>query len=231
METKNLTIMFTDLKGYTSKTSNSTRQVCMDLLDRYEYIVTPIFKRYDGEIIKEIGDAFMVAFESPTNAVLCGIEIQEEIFRYNSIVNKENRLRLKVAINSGEVQIRKNDIYGEAVNIASRLESAVEVDDVFLTDSVYLSMNKSETPPAFYVGPYKFKGIPERVNVYKILGENTQVTMVKRKRKKRGIKKAIKIVLASAIIITLGVLILGNATAIENSIETLTIYLNNIFII
>ena len=76
MKTKNLAIMLTDIKGFTDKTSSNTREQMISLLKKHNEIVTPILDTYYGTIVKTIGDAFLVTFESPTNAVLCGITIQ-----------------------------------------------------------------------------------------------------------------------------------------------------------
>ena len=110
METRSLTIMFADLAGYTSKTARSTRTNFMLLLDNYEKIVEPIFAEFYGTIVKKLGDGFLVAFESPTNAVLCGIKMQDSLFTYNKTISKKDRLNVRVAISTGEVQIRKNDV-------------------------------------------------------------------------------------------------------------------------
>ncbi|MBR9692251.1 adenylate/guanylate cyclase domain-containing protein [Candidatus Woesearchaeota archaeon] len=194
METKNLTIMFVDLAGYTLKTSSIPRDKFLELLETYERIVEPIFSRFNGDIIKKIGDAFMVTFESPTNAILCGIDIQDALFKHNRHeVNREECLRVKIAINAGEVHIRNKDIYGEAVNIASRLEKIADINDVTFTESVYLSMNKPEIPSIF-MGERRLKGIPNKIRVYKVLGEYSKI-LLEQRRRKRKIRKTIKNIL------------------------------------
>ena len=129
-ETKNLTVMFTDIKGFTKKTSLKEREDIERFLDLHEKLVTPIFKEYKGRVVKTIGDAFMVVFESPTNAVLCGMKIQDMLKDYNSDPKNEERVEIRVAISSGEVHIRGNDVFGEAVNIASRIEGIAEANDI-----------------------------------------------------------------------------------------------------
>ena len=73
MQTQNLTIMFTDIKGFTPKTSKMSREKLHKLLDQHDELILPLFKKFKGRLIKTIGDAFMVTFHSPTDAVLCGI--------------------------------------------------------------------------------------------------------------------------------------------------------------
>jgi len=170
VETKNLTIMFTDIKGFTKETSVKKREDIEIFLDLHEKLVSPIFKEFKGRIVKTIGDAFMVVFHSPTNAVLCGMKIQDELKKYNKDPKNEEKFEIRIAINSGEVHLRGNDVFGEAVNIASRIEGIAETNEIYFTESVYLAMNKNEIPSA-EIGHRKLKGIAEEIKVYKVLKE------------------------------------------------------------
>ncbi len=170
MECKNLTIMFTDIKGFTLRTSQQSRIATRDLLKRHNDILIPIFEARGGKIIKTIGDAFLVVFESPTNAVLTGIELQKQLGEHNKTSGDDDLLEVRVAINTGEVSLIDNDVFGEAVNIASRLESISEANDVYFTESTYLAMNKSEVPTA-EIGYRVFKGIPDKIKIFKVLRE------------------------------------------------------------
>lgn len=173
MKTDHLTIMFTDLKGFTLKTSKSTRAELKKLLEMHEDLIIPVFDKFEGTIIKTIGDAFMVTFRAPTDAVLCGMEIQRVLNKHNQNASEDDQLQVRVAINSGEVTVKGNDVFGEAVNIAARLEGVAEAGDIYFTESVYLAMNKSEIPTT-EVGYRHFKGIPEQVKVYKVLAEGSR---------------------------------------------------------
>ncbi|HNY10339.1 MAG TPA: adenylate/guanylate cyclase domain-containing protein [Candidatus Wallbacteria bacterium] len=170
MDCKNLTIMFTDIKGFTQRTSQQSRSATLDLLKRHNDILIPIFEARKGRIIKTIGDAFLVVFESPTNAVLTGIELQKQLGEHNKNSDDDDLLEVRVAINTGEVSLVDNDVFGEAVNIASRLESISEANDVYFTESTYLAMNKAEVPTA-EIGYRLFKGIPDKIKIFKVLRE------------------------------------------------------------
>jgi adenylate cyclase len=74
--TQNLAIMFTDIKGFTERTSGSTREGMKSLLAEHDRLLVPVFQYFDGRIVKTIGDAFLVTFGSPTDAVLCGTQGQ-----------------------------------------------------------------------------------------------------------------------------------------------------------
>jgi class 3 adenylate cyclase len=163
-----LTVMFTDIKGFTERTSQSSRAELDTILDEHEDLLPPILRRFGGTVVKTVGDAFMVTFESPTNAVLCGVMIQDRLHERNEGVADEKRLEVRVAINSGEVVEREGDIFGEAVNIASRIEGITEASEIYFTESVYLAMNKAEVPSS-EVGLRRLKGIPEAIKVYRVI--------------------------------------------------------------
>ena len=206
METKTLTITFIDLVGFTTRTSHIPREKLLELIDKYEELVEPILYEFKGMVIKKIGDAFMVVFESPTDAVLCGIKIQDTLFNYNKTASKVDKIKVRIAINTGEVNIKDRDIYGEAVNIASRLEKLAHPNDVYFTESVYLSMSKAEIPSIF-IGKKAFKGIPRKIGVYKVIGEYNKILLARKKRKKQKAKKR-KRFITIIVIIFLLVLIL-----------------------
>jgi class 3 adenylate cyclase len=168
MATRNLSVMFTDIKGFTERTSDETRRGVADLLEEHQRLLIPVFDYFDGTVAKTIGDAFLVYFESPTDAVLCGVTIQEVLRRHNANKKERDRLEIRVAINVGEVELKGNDVHGEAVNIAARLEGVTEAGEVWFTDAVYQTMNRKEAPSA-EVGERIFKGIPYPVRVYRVI--------------------------------------------------------------
>jgi len=171
METRNIAIMLTDIKGFTSKTAGFSRAETQEMLAKHRELVLPVIEKFGGRLVKTIGDAFLVAFNSPTDAVICGVEIQQVLKAHNSGKSQTEKIEIRIAINSGEVAIHDDgDIYGDAVNITSRLESIAEAGEVFFTEAVYLAMNKKEVPSS-EIGYRQFKGIPEKIKVFRVLRE------------------------------------------------------------
>ncbi len=168
--TRHLTILLTDIKGFTDKTSHRSRADIQRLLDDHRDAVLPVLQGKGGRLVKTIGDAFLMAFESPTDAVLAGIAAQEALAKRNQGVGDEDRIEIRVAINSGEVNLVEGDVFGEPVNIASRIEGVAEAGEVYFTEAVYLAMNKTEVPSS-EVGLLQLKGIPEKIRVYKVRHE------------------------------------------------------------
>lgn len=164
--TRNLTLLLTDIKGFTSKVSRKTRDEIQRMLDLHRAIVLPILKGKGGRLIKTIGDAFLMTFESPTDAVLAGIAVQETLALHNRNLPEEERFEIRIAVNQGEVVLADDDVFGEPVNITARVEAQTDAGEVFFTEAVYLSMNRAEVP-CREVGFRQLKGIPEMVRIYR----------------------------------------------------------------
>jgi class 3 adenylate cyclase len=189
--------MFIDLVGYTSRSSQLGRDELNALHDRFDGLVKPVFSAHDGNIVKKIGDAFLVTFDSPTNALHCGIKLQEKFGAHNQISN--DPLSIRVALDNGDVLIRDNDVYGDAVNIASRVESSTAPGHVYFTESVAHAMNKNEFN-FVDVGIGHFKGVPNPIRMFRIKPEHEKKAEV------RG--RIIEIVLGVGFVIFLVVFII-----------------------
>lgn len=182
--------MFTDIKDFTSQTSKKSREEIDKLIELQDELIRPVFAKFDGRVVKTIGDAFLVVFKSPTDAVLCGMRIQDVLRKHNEKADEE--IEVKIAINAGEVNVRKNDVFGEPVNITSRIEGIAEPGEIYFTEAVYLSMNKKEIPSA-EIGHRYLKGIPHEIKVYKVLREGAKTkNKIFRKERPFGMKAPLK---------------------------------------
>src|SRR5206468_4188753 len=114
-------IMFTDMVGY-SALSQRDEKLAQELLEEHRHLLREIFPRFNGTEIKTIGDAFLVEFGSALEAAQCAIEIQRTLAKRNHDVTSDRRIELKIGIHIGDVIHRDGDVYGDGVNIASRIE-------------------------------------------------------------------------------------------------------------
>ena len=167
MRSQILSVLISDVQGYTALQSRSSRSAIQAQVMQQRELLVPVFKAFGGRVVKSMGDAFLVAFESPTNAVLAAVQVQRQL----ATITGAEPMRVRIAITSGEVNVDEaGDLFGEPVNLAARLQAAAEPGEVWLSEATFLSMNRNEVE-ALEVGTRLFKGIPHEVRVYKILGE------------------------------------------------------------
>lgn len=165
---RNLTVMFTDISGFTKHTETISREALMSRLDTHNELLMPVIAHFEGKIVKTIGDAFLITFESPTNAVQCGLFMQHTLRKYNAEKPEPEQIHIKVSINSGEVTVTENDVFGDPVNVAAKIEKATNPDEIYFTEAVFLAMNKAEVPTSF-VKAFRPKGAEStEIKLYKV---------------------------------------------------------------
>jgi adenylate cyclase len=114
-------IMFTDMVGY-SGLAQRNEKLALELLEEHRALLRSIFPKFNGTEIKTIGDGFLVEFHSALEAAQCAIEIQRALANRNHDAPADRRIDLRVGIHIGDVVHRGGDVYGDGVNIASRIE-------------------------------------------------------------------------------------------------------------
>ncbi|GMR20887.1 MAG: hypothetical protein BMS9Abin36_1485 [Gammaproteobacteria bacterium] len=167
IKTENLAIVFTDIVGYTETTAHQSRRENEKLLATHNHILLPIAKRYKGRLIKTIGDALLLVYKSPTDAMLCSMAMQDALYEYNRSVSDEKQIHIRVAASLGEVRVTRNDIFGEPVNITSRIEGVTPKDEIYFSEAIYMAMNKAEVP-CQEVGWKELKGVKGKIRLFNI---------------------------------------------------------------
>src|SRR6266487_1133095 len=114
-------IMFTDMVGY-SALSQRDEKLAQELLEEHRRLLREIFPRFNGTEIKTIGDAFLVGFGSALEAAQCAIEIQRTLAKRDADASADRQIQVRIGIHIGDVVHRGGDVYGDGVNIASRIE-------------------------------------------------------------------------------------------------------------
>src|ERR1700693_4734149 len=114
-------IMFTAMVGY-SALSQRDDTLALELLEEHRQLLREIFPRFNGTEIKTIGDAFLIEFNSALEAAQCAIEIQRALAKRNADIAPDRRIEVKIGIHIGDVVHRGGDVYGDGVNVASRIE-------------------------------------------------------------------------------------------------------------
>ncbi|MBT3297312.1 adenylate/guanylate cyclase domain-containing protein [archaeon] len=165
--TKTLAVMFVDMVDYTKNTSEISSETLHELHDDYDNLSIPVFQSFEGRVIKKIGDAFLITFENPSDAVYCGIELQRTFQDYNKKFKPKKPIKIRVAIHLGEVSFRAGDVYGDTVNTASRLESVASAGQVIFSGAVYSAMEKEDIP-VMHLGLRNLKGLKYPIQIFRV---------------------------------------------------------------
>lgn len=165
---ENLTVLITDIADFTEKMASSSRADVRSMLRLHNRLLKRTVHFYQGRYIKSTGDGMLAVFRGTTNAVQCGMAIQDTVAEYNQVIPPENRLRVRVALDLGDVGwTSRKDIAGDAVNIAARIEAITPPDEIYISGTVYQAMNKTEAPSEF-VDNVNLKGIEASIAIYRI---------------------------------------------------------------
>jgi adenylate cyclase len=172
MRTENLAVMLTDMKGFTAATSRQSRAENARMLALHDELVLPVLRAFGGRRVKTMGDANLVLFGSPTSGLLCGMAIQDRLWDYGRRVPAEQRIEVRVVLSLGEVRLEgggaaPSDVYGEAVNLAARVEAEAEAGQVWFTEAVHLVADRTQVP-AEELGARPLKGFDEEVRLYRV---------------------------------------------------------------
>ena len=161
-------IMFTDIVGFTSL-SQRNESLALSVLDEQRELLRPIFIKHGGREVKTIGDSFLVDFPSALSAVKCAYEIQKTTQEFNRSLPEERRVLMRIGVHLGDVVESQGDISGDAVNVASRIESLANSGGVCLTRQVYDQVQNKFELPMTSLGPKSLKNVDSSVEVYKMV--------------------------------------------------------------
>ncbi len=160
-------IMFTDIVGYTSSTQ-ANESLTLELLEEHKSLLRPIFPAHGGTEVKTMGDAFLVEFKSALEAVLCAVDIQKTLKERNSGVPGSRKVEVRIGIHVGDVVHGSGDVYGDAVNIASRIEPLAEPGGICISRQVYDNIRNKTELSIEEVGDIDLKNVQLPVGIYKI---------------------------------------------------------------
>jgi class 3 adenylate cyclase len=162
-----VTVLFTDIQGFSNLTSSVGDQEALDALKRHNQIVRAQIQNHGGAEIKYQGDGFMVAFPSARRAVLCAIDIQRKIAEQNRDF-PERPLVLRMGLNAGDVLRDEQDLFGAAVNLAARIAEKAKGNQILISELV---KELAGPYPGFKFadrGKHRIKGFPGRYKIYEV---------------------------------------------------------------
>jgi formylglycine-generating enzyme required for sulfatase activity/class 3 adenylate cyclase len=186
-----------DIAGYSrlmqideEGTHNRVKRIERDLIE-------PSILEHHGKLVKTTGDGFIAIFDSPVEAVRCSIVIQQNLIGRNASLPKHSWIEYRIGVNLGDVIIETDDVYGDGVNIASRLEGIADPGQVYISGGIYEQIKHKLVCGYESLGDRKVKNITDPVRVYRVLPDPAAFH---RNRKRR---ETILIFLLSAMLIVI----------------------------
>ena len=141
---QNLTVMLTDLEGYTERTSRQTHEQNARMLETHDGLLLPLVRQYGGRLVQKRGDSLLAVFPSPTHAVLCGMAMQDRLWRHNQTCGPDEQLPVRICLHTGEVLVTRDAVLGEPVEVVKAVEQVAAAGEVIFTESVNLARNRVE---------------------------------------------------------------------------------------
>jgi len=160
-------IMFTDIVGY-SQMVQKDQTLTLELVEQHNEIIKVNIQKFSGKIIKFTGDGFLAEFDSSTSAVMAAIQIQKDLALRNETESDKRQISIRIGIHTGDVIREGDDLVGDGVNIASRIEGIAPHGGVAVSSMVWQSVKNEKGIFSRKVGKVLLKNITEPEIIYKI---------------------------------------------------------------
>jgi adenylate cyclase len=161
-------IMFTDMVGY-SALAQRNEALALELLEEHRHLLRALFPKFNGAEVKTIGDAFLVEFHSALEAVQCAIEIQRALAKRNPDLPPARQIQLRIGIHIGDVVHRGGDVYGDGVNIASRIEPLADAGGICVSMDVERQIRHSIEVGLVKLGATELKNIQTPMELFRVM--------------------------------------------------------------
>jgi hypothetical protein len=156
-------ILFADIEGY-SRLMHENEQEAMDIITQFRTITNNAVEECHGELIQDLGDGCLLVFGSAINALDCAIMMQTSFA-------KIPKLMVRIGIDHGDIIQKESNVFGDSINIASRIESIAPSGAILFSQGIYdLTRNQSQFKTAA-IGDFEFKNIEDPITVYALANE------------------------------------------------------------
>lgn len=178
MERRLAAILAADVVGYSRLIREDEAGTLAALKSHREQLIEPKVAERKGRIVKLMGDGLLIEFPSAVEAVQCAVEIQHMIGDRNADVPEENRVTYRIGINIGDIVVEDNDIYGDGVNVAARLEGLSEPSGICVARNVFDQVKDKLDLTIEHLGEREVKNIAEPVTVYRVVLDDKAAELV-----------------------------------------------------
>lgn len=166
---RNITVLFTDIKGSTAYFEKYGDSAGLLMVHHTNTLLGQVVERHGGKVIKTIGDAVMASFEDHTEAVAAAVEMQEEIAADSADKPEPRRVKIRIGVNFGLGFVKSNDVFGDVVNVASRVESAASPDQILISDALYNALREGNRFRFRLAGKFSLRGKAEERELYEVV--------------------------------------------------------------
>jgi adenylate cyclase len=166
-------ILSADVFGY-SRLMGLDEAGTLATLNTYRNVMTDLIARHRGRVVNAAGDSLLAEFGSPVLAVQCAVEIQRAIAERNATLEPDRQMWFRIGINLGDVIVERDDLFGDDVNIAARLQGMAEPGGILISGTVFDQVKNKLTLGFDSLGPQRLKNIDVEVPAYRaVLGTGT----------------------------------------------------------
>lgn len=173
MERRLSAILVADIVGYSRLMETNEARTLAVVKSRWNTVLTPLVTEHSGRIVKFMGDSVMIEFSSAVNAVTCAVALQRKMAEENAALRPDEQVTLRVGINIGDVLIEGDDIFGDGVNIAARLEALAEAGGICISEAVHHQVRGKIQAGFEDGGRQSLKNIADPVQVYRVVMDTT----------------------------------------------------------
>jgi TolB-like protein/class 3 adenylate cyclase/Flp pilus assembly protein TadD len=167
-------ILSADVKGY-SRLMAADEEGTLRILNAYRQHIDALVAGRDGRIVGSAGDSVLAEFPSAVEATRCAVEIQQELAARNGELPKDRRLEFRIGINLGDVMVEGDDLFGDGVNVAARLQALAEPGGIYVSGGIYDQIKGKLPFGADFLGEQTVKNIAEPVRVYRLRSDRATV--------------------------------------------------------
>src|SRR4026209_1227068 len=159
-------ILFADIVNYTAM-MHVDENVALEKIIRFRHVIDISVEKLEGKIIQYYGDGCLVLFNSATDAVQFAKVLQTNF-------NEEPKVPVRIGIHMGDVLLQDGNVFGDVVNIASRIEALASVGSIFVSDMVYRNIANKKGRDSVFIKEEKLKNVTAPIKVYEVLTEYSQ---------------------------------------------------------
>jgi len=184
-----VTIMFTDIAGYTSYVETHGDLAAKSLLQQHNDFLFPLIKENGGQVVKTIGDAVMASFAKVEDGARAAVSIQKKLAAYNRNADTVKQIHIRIGLHAGQAIRDGNDYFGDVVNVAARIEPTGKAGQIRVSDTVFKTIKNDGEFFFSHYGEKKAKGKAAPLSLYRLFLSREEQREDKRKKEKKALEE------------------------------------------